>query len=40
MSYERNIVFLKRGGGRERKAEGKREQSERDIRNGYCEIII
>lgn len=38
MIYERNIAFLMREGGRER--QGKREQSERYIRNGYCEIII
>lgn len=39
MIYERNIVFFNER-GRERKTEEKREQSERYIRNGYCEIII
>lgn len=34
MIYERNIVFFNER-GRERKTEGKREQSERYIRNGY-----
>lgn len=36
--WKKYCFFLMREGGRER--EGKREQSEIYIRNGYCEIII